>query len=118
MSMTQLLSIRRPGAREKVRRRMPRGGAISQDLAILRRVSREARPFRLHILGLFILTALATPLALLSPVPLTIAVDSVIGSHRPPWLLRAVLPGSVAHDKHALLLVTVGLMVAIIAVRM
>src|SRR5260370_22888958 len=35
---------------------------------------------------------LAVPLALLSPLPVKIAVDSVIGSHAPPAFLRAWLP--------------------------
>ena len=49
------------------------------DLAIYRRVLREARPYWKHIFGIWLISLFATPLALLLPLPITIAVDSVIG---------------------------------------
>src|SRR4029453_13566255 len=47
------------------------------------RLWREARPYCWHLAALFSLGLLGTPLALLTPVPVKIAVDSVIGS--PPF---------------------------------
>jgi ATP-binding cassette subfamily B protein len=91
---------------------------MGQDLALLRRLMGEARPFRLRIFGVFLLTVFATPLALAMPIPLTIAVDSVIGSHRPPTLLRAVLPHSVLSTRQSILFVTVALLVLVILLRM
>jgi ATP-binding cassette subfamily B protein len=53
----------------------------------------------------------ATPLALLGPVPLKIAVDTVVGSQPLPPLLRALLPDPETHSKLLLLGVAAGLLV-------
>jgi ATP-binding cassette, subfamily B, bacterial len=79
---------------------------IRQDLHILRRLAREARPFWRHITMVFVLGFLATPLALLTPVPLKIAVDSVLGDHPLPGFLASVVPDSVEDSKDALLIFT------------
>src|SRR5439155_124215 len=52
--------------------------AAYTDVLVFRRVLREARPCWPFIGGLFLLSLLASPLALLAPLPLKIAVDSVI----------------------------------------
>jgi ATP-binding cassette subfamily B protein len=44
----------------------------------------------------FLLALTATPLALLAPLPLKIAVDSVIGNHPTPWVGRFSLTASLA----------------------
>lgn len=59
---------------------------------LVRRLARELRPYRLWILGLYLLSMLAVPLALLTPVPLKIVIDSVLGSRPPPSLLASILP--------------------------
>src|SRR5437016_1781621 len=59
----------------------------ASDLQLYRRLLREARPFRAHIAGIFLIGLAATPVALLLPLPLKIAVDSVIGSNRPPGFI-------------------------------
>ena len=51
------------------------------DGTILRRMGLEARPYWPHILGIFLLSLLSTPLTLLTPLPFKIVVDSVIGSY-------------------------------------
>src|SRR5205085_1925421 len=48
------------------------------DVTLYRRLLRQARPYRLHIVGIFLLSLLQSPLALLTPLPLKIAVDSVV----------------------------------------
>src|SRR5256886_11864640 len=65
------------------------------DLALYRRLLRQARPYWLHLGGLFGIGLLASPLALLDPVPLKIVFDSVLGSHPLPAYVRAVLPSAV-----------------------
>src|SRR5207249_732248 len=70
-----------------------------------------ARPYWLHIVGLFLLDLLSTPLSLLSPLPLKIAVDNVIGTQPLPGLLATLIPPSVAHSSRALLLLTVALLI-------
>ena len=74
------------------------------DLSIYRRLASETRPFRLHIAAIFVLSMLAAPLALLTPVPLAIAVDSVIGSEALPGFLSAIIPSGLADSKDGILL--------------
>jgi ATP-binding cassette, subfamily B, bacterial len=78
-----------------------------------RRVARESRPFWLHIGGLFLLSALGSGLTLLVPVPLKIAVDSVLGSHPVPGFLDTLLPPSFTASDSSLLLATAVLFLAI-----
>src|SRR5260370_12977867 len=65
------------------------------ELALYRRLLWQARPYWLHLAGLFGIGLLASPLALLDPVPLKIVFDSVLGSHPLPAYVRAVLPSAV-----------------------
>ncbi len=65
-------------------------------LSIYRRILHQSRPSWRYVLGIFALELLATPLALLKPVPLKIVVDSVVGSTALPHWLRAVVPGGLA----------------------
>jgi ATP-binding cassette, subfamily B, bacterial len=86
---------------------------IRRDLGILRRLAREARPFRLHIAAVFLLGVLATPLALLTPVALKVAVDSVLGEHPLPGFLAAVVPDGVESSDDSLLLFAASLFAAV-----
>ncbi len=52
----------------------------SADRDVFARIVGFARPYWLKVVGAFILSFAAAPLTLLMPVPLKIAVDSVIGS--------------------------------------
>src|SRR5438132_4798754 len=87
--------------------------AAYTDLALFRRVLRHTRAYWLHMLALFTLTLLASPIALLAPLPLKIAVDSLIGSHPLPRPLDRWLPPAVTGSPPALLLFVVGLLAAI-----
>lgn len=62
-------------------------------LALLRRLLNQVRPYWRRIAVILLLDLLATPLALLNPVPIQIVVDSVIGSARLPKFIDAVVPG-------------------------
>src|SRR5438105_1577803 len=84
------------------------------DLALYRRLLRQARPYWLHLAGLFAIGLLASPLALLDPVPLKIVFDSVLGSHPLPAYVRAVLPSAVLGSAGALL-VAIGLLLGVAA---
>jgi ATP-binding cassette subfamily B protein len=86
---------------------------IRRDFSILRRLGHEARPFRLHIVAVFVLGVLATPLALLTPVALKVAVDSVLGDHPLPGFLAAIVPAGVESSNQALLLFTAALFAAV-----
>jgi len=88
-------------------------GRAYRDLVIYRRLLAQARPYWWHLAGVFLVSVLATPLALLAPVPLKIAVDSVIGSRELPGSLDAILPGFATTSEVSLLLVIALLLVLI-----
>jgi len=83
------------------------------DLAIFRRLLGLARPCWAHIGGLFLLSVLWTPLALLTPLPLKIAVDSVIGSRPVPGFLDTLLPEAATRSSAAVLALAAGLVLAV-----
>jgi ATP-binding cassette, subfamily B, bacterial len=83
------------------------------DSKLYRRLVDQARPYRLHIVGVFLLSLLASPLALLTPVPLKVAVDSVLGSHPVPHALDVLLPPAATSSRTAILIVTTVLVVAV-----
>jgi ATP-binding cassette subfamily B protein len=83
------------------------------SMTLYRRLILEARPYWPHILGYMLLSLLATPLALLMPVPLKVVVDSVIGSRPLPKAMQAALPA--AWQGHASLLVLVAALVVVFA---
>jgi ATP-binding cassette, subfamily B, bacterial len=76
-------------------------------------VIRHARPYWPHITAVFLLGLLSTPLALLTPVPLKIAVDSVLGSEPLPLALESALPSALRHAPGAVLGLAVSLTVII-----
>ncbi|HSR34435.1 MAG TPA: ABC transporter ATP-binding protein [Anaerolineae bacterium] len=84
------------------------------DLTLYRRLVRRTRPYWLHMLGIFLLGLLATPLSLLAPIPLAIAVDSVIGAESPPGLVDSLLPAS-AKESDLMLLAVAAVLVVVIA---
>jgi ATP-binding cassette subfamily B protein len=67
-------------------------GRRREHRGVARRIARQVRPFRGQIAVLMVVDLLATPLLLLSPLPLKIAVDSVLGSHPLPGFVAALLP--------------------------
>jgi ATP-binding cassette subfamily B protein len=82
-------------------RHTPQHGAESHrlgsksDLRLWRRIYVETAGYRLAALALLMIEFLATPLFLLSPIPLAIAVDSVLGDKPLPGLADAILPDSI-----------------------
>src|SRR5437867_1332812 len=85
------------------------------DLALYRRLLRQARPYWLHLAVLLCIGLLASPVALLNPVPLKIVVDSVLGTRPLSPALQALLPAAIAESRGALLAAAVGLLLAVAA---
>src|SRR5919201_3690182 len=83
------------------------------DVVLMRRLMREARPYWAHIGAIFAISMLAAPLTLLTPVPLKIAVDSVLGSHPVPGFLDALLPAAATRSDTALLVVVTVLFITV-----
>jgi ATP-binding cassette subfamily B protein len=85
----------------------------SSDWAIFRRVALQARPYWLHILAIFLLSLLATPLSLLLPLPMKIVIDSVLGSQPLPGFLIAIIPKSAQLSSTSMLAMAVGMLVGV-----
>ncbi|MEJ2205146.1 MAG: ABC transporter ATP-binding protein [Gemmatimonadota bacterium] len=83
------------------------------DLAIYRWIGRQVRPYWVPFAVFTVLGVLSGPLALLNPVPLKIAVDSVLGSQPLPPLLEAVLPSVFTASQDGILIFAVVLLVAV-----
>jgi ATP-binding cassette subfamily B protein len=83
------------------------------DRALARRLAGELWPYRLHVGGLFLLSLLATPLTLLTPVPLAVTVDTVLGSKPLPGFLDAIAPAAIADSEAALLAAAAAMFVLI-----
>src|SRR5881392_575183 len=86
------------------------------DVVLFRRLLSQARPYWPHVAALFLLSQLSSPLSLLTPLPLKIAVDSVIGSHPLPHAIAPLVPEGIAHSP-AVLLAIAGLLVAVALLR-
>jgi ATP-binding cassette, subfamily B, bacterial len=78
-----------------------------------RRLAHEVQPYWGSIGLSFLTSLLAAPFSLLLPLPLKIAVDSVIGGRPLPGFYTVILPSGLVTSSGAILLVAVGLVVAI-----
>jgi len=83
------------------------------DLALFWRLLRQARPYWPHIGFLLLVNLLSSPLALLTPLPLKIAVDSAIGTRPLPGFLDALLPDAATRSNATVLVLAVGLVMAV-----
>src|SRR6266700_365852 len=81
---------------------------MTGDIVLFRRLFSQARPYWPHVVALFLLSLLSSPLSLLTPLPLKIAVDSVIGS---------LVPEAITRSPGALLAFAIGLLVAVALLR-
>lgn len=73
------------------------------DMAVCRRLLGQVRRFQWHIAGVLLLTFLATPLALLAPLPLKIGVDNFVDDRPLPGPVAAIVPEAVERSEAALL---------------
>lgn len=78
-----------------------------------KRLAHLARPVWPQLASIIALSFAATPLALLSPLPLKIAVDSVLGDLPLPHWLAKVLPYAATATKRSELFVAAGLLLAV-----
>lgn len=87
--------------------------------AIYRRLLRFARPYWPHIGGLFAMSLIATPIALLTPLPIKIVVDNVIGGRPLPALLErivsAIAPTSLPWRANLMIAIVMLLLLAVLA---
>jgi len=86
---------------------------LRSDIALYARLLGEVRPYWPQLVGTLLVSLLSIPLVLLSPLPLKIAVDSVIGTKPPPEFLAWLLPQSFVFSENGLLIAVTGLFVII-----
>jgi ATP-binding cassette subfamily B protein len=85
--MRDVENTSQPGAESRL--------ASKSDLRLWRRIYVETAGYRLATLALLMIEFLAIPLFLLAPIPLAIAVDSVLGDKPLPGLADAIFPDSI-----------------------
>jgi len=88
-------------------------GRHQNDIALISRLLVQARRYWLHLVLILFLNLLSTPLALLTPVPLKIAVDHVI-DHKPlPDFVLAFLPSTLTKSPIGIIWLAVVLLLLI-----
>src|SRR5206468_6392894 len=85
----------------------------TRNSELYRRLFLEVRPYCLQLGGLLLVTLLSTPLSLLTPLPLKIVVDSVIGSHPLPPFLQAALPDALTSSSNAIFIFVIILTIGV-----
>ena len=93
------------------------GDTHHPTLALFRRLLQQARPYWAHVIGIFLLGLLASPVGLLAPLPLKIAIDSAIGTHPVPRFLSHVLPASATRSPTAILAIAIVLLLGVAALE-
>src|SRR5262245_86318 len=92
-------------------------GRQQRDFILVRRVLVQARHYWPHLSLILLLSLISTPLALLTPVPLKIAVDHVI-DHKPlPDFLVTLLPVTIVESSVGILCVAVVLLLLITLIQ-
>ena len=86
---------------------------VRTEYNLYARIIRQARPYWLHLIGVLVLSLLASPISLLVPLPLKITVDSAIANHPLPPFLAAFLPSSAVGSPTAILALAVALLIAV-----
>src|SRR5262245_24343079 len=87
-----------------IRAAMPSPRAPASDVDLVRRLLREASAYRGALFLFILLQVVATPLALLVPIPLQVVVDQVLGGKPLTGFLADVVPAAWATSPTSLLL--------------
>src|SRR5262249_42543853 len=106
----------RAGGRFRQARKSPRSTQqpirLHTDFRLVRRLIGMSFHYWPHVLGLLLLGLTTAPFALLGPLPMKIAVDSVIGSQPLPKWIGPVVPVALRSSKGGLLAFAAGLILA------
>jgi ATP-binding cassette subfamily B protein len=86
---------------------------IAGDKSTSRRLLSLARPYWLHLTGIFFLSAIGAPIGLLLALPLKLAVDNVIDRQPLPHALQSLLPAWAYGSRAANLGLAVGLLLVL-----
>jgi len=82
-------------------------------LQLLRRILVLAKPYGFHLVATFILSLLASPIALLKPVALKVLIDSGFGSEPLPKFISFFTPAGAGFDFASVLFITAILVIIV-----
>jgi ATP-binding cassette subfamily B protein len=109
--------IKRPESRARIRDRLQVVSApaiqpkIRGKQGMLRRVFAELRPYSLSIIVLLAISLAAIPITLITPLPIKLIVDNVLGTSTFPGYLAILLPGGSQASKDYVLWLALGILV-------
>src|SRR5438445_6591373 len=78
---------------------------------MLRRVFAELRPYSVSILVLLIVSLSAIPITLITPLPIKLIVDNVLGTSAPPGYLSFLIPGGSQASTDYVLWLALGILI-------
>src|SRR5262245_60276174 len=96
---------------------MERNELTYSSIDLYKRALLQAKPYWIHLLIILLLGLLATPIALVLPMPLKLAVDSVVGSYPLPPMLERMFSVEVT-SKSTILALAVCLLLAVTIVNL
>ena len=73
----------------------------------------QARPYWGHVAAIFALSLLATPIALVTPLPLKLAVDSALGSEPLPGWIAPLVPDALERSPAAVLVLAAAMILGV-----
>jgi ATP-binding cassette subfamily B protein len=73
----------------------------------------QARPYWGHVAAIFALSLLATPIALVTPLPLKLAVDSALGSEPLPGWIAPFVPDALERSPAAVLVLAAAMILGV-----
>jgi ATP-binding cassette, subfamily B, bacterial len=80
---------------------------------LIKKIFIHARPYWLSMIVLFILTLLATPIALMKPLGMKIVIDSAFGSEPLPHFITTFFPEGFVFTFHPIIIIAVALMIIV-----
>lgn len=86
---------------------------MKTSFKLIKRILLLARPYWLHIGGLFLLSLLATPIALLKPYALKFLIDCGFGPQPVPPFIKAFFPGGFNFDFTSVAMIAAALIVLV-----
>jgi len=88
------------------------GDRRRRKTAMRGRLLREIRPYGLSIISVFVVSLIVIPLTLITPLPIKIIVDNVLGTQPLPGYLRILAPSSSTGSKEPAILLAIGILLA------
>jgi ATP-binding cassette, subfamily B, bacterial len=83
---------------------------IQRKQGMFRRVFAELRSYRLSIIVLLIISLAAIPVTLITPLPVKLIVDNVLGSSALPGYLTILAPGTLGASKDYVIWLAIGIL--------